>query len=100
MRTRSFWGAMASAIIGGLFAATLLTLLLPPVLYAAWFPIKEPADERQVAVTTPAAGAGPLRRNFATGDPAGEAPLGWTGAGKQAHFNDTAGGDHGKCAGK
>jgi Cu/Ag efflux pump CusA len=34
--------------IGGLFVATLLTLSFLPVLYAAWFRIKEPAQERQV----------------------------------------------------
>ena len=33
---------MACAIIGGLFVATLLTLLLRPTLYVAWFRIKEP----------------------------------------------------------
>jgi multidrug efflux pump subunit AcrB len=30
-----FWGPMAYAIIGGLFVATLLTLLFLPVLYVA-----------------------------------------------------------------
>jgi hypothetical protein len=33
---------MAYAIIGGLFGATLRTLLFLPVLYVAWFCIKEP----------------------------------------------------------
>jgi len=38
--TRSdFFGPMAVAIIGGLFVATLLTLLFLPALYAAWFRI-------------------------------------------------------------
>jgi multidrug efflux pump len=46
-----FWGPMAYAIIGGLFVATLLTLLFLPALYVAWFRIKEPAKERQVGVT-------------------------------------------------
>jgi multidrug efflux pump subunit AcrB len=41
-----FWWAMAYAIIGGLFVATLLTLLFLPALYVAWFRIKEPAKER------------------------------------------------------
>jgi multidrug efflux pump subunit AcrB len=49
-----FWGPMAYAIIGGLFVATLLTLLFLPALYVAWFRIKEPARERPVEVTEPA----------------------------------------------
>jgi len=40
-----FWGPMAYAIIGGLFVATLLTLLFLPALYVAWFRIKEPRRE-------------------------------------------------------
>lgn len=36
--TRSvFWGPMAMSIMGGLIAATVLTLLFVPALYAAWF---------------------------------------------------------------
>lgn len=35
-----FWGPMAVAIMGGLFVATLLTLLFLPALYAAWFKVK------------------------------------------------------------
>ena len=46
-----FWGPMAYAIIGGLFVATLLTLLFLPALYVAWFRIKEPRKEREVGVT-------------------------------------------------
>jgi multidrug efflux pump len=39
--TRSdFFGPMAVAIMGGLFVATLLTLLFLPALYAAWFKVK------------------------------------------------------------
>jgi multidrug efflux pump len=49
-----FWGPMAYAIIGGLFVATLLTLLFLPALYVAWFRIKEPAKERQVGAQEPA----------------------------------------------
>ena len=37
-----FWRPMAYAIIGGLFVATLLTLLFLPALYVAWFRVKEP----------------------------------------------------------
>src|SRR6516165_4842124 len=45
-----FWGPMAYAIIGGLFVATLLTLLFLPALYVAWFRVKEPVKERQASV--------------------------------------------------
>ena len=33
----AFWGPMAFTIMGGLFAATFLTLLFLPALYALWF---------------------------------------------------------------
>jgi len=48
-----FWGPMAYAIIGGLFIATLLTLLFLPALYVAWFCIKEPAREQRAPVKEP-----------------------------------------------
>ncbi len=35
----TFWGPMAIAIAGGLFGATVLTLLVLPVMYATWFKI-------------------------------------------------------------
>ncbi|HMA11911.1 MAG TPA: efflux RND transporter permease subunit [Steroidobacteraceae bacterium] len=35
-----FWGPMAVAVMGGLIAATLLTLFFLPALYAAWFRVK------------------------------------------------------------
>jgi len=39
-----FWGPMATAIMGGLVVATVLTLLALPAMYAAWFRVKrEPA---------------------------------------------------------
>lgn len=38
-----FFGPMAVAIAGGLFAATILTLLVLPVMYAAWFRVKSDA---------------------------------------------------------
>jgi multidrug efflux pump len=42
--TRSvFWGPMAWAIMGGLFVATLLTLLFLPALYASWYGARRPA---------------------------------------------------------
>jgi multidrug efflux pump subunit AcrB len=34
---------MAFAIMGGLTVATLLTLIILPALYVAWFRVKEPA---------------------------------------------------------
>ena len=37
-----FWGPMAYAMIGGIVAATLLTLFFLPALYVAWFRVKEP----------------------------------------------------------
>lgn len=39
----SFWGPMATAIMGGLLVATVLTLLSFPAMYAAWFRVKRPA---------------------------------------------------------
>jgi multidrug efflux pump len=45
-----FWGPMAYAIIGGLFVATLLTLLFLPALYVAWFRIKEPRKQPEVGL--------------------------------------------------
>jgi multidrug efflux pump subunit AcrB len=38
-----FWGPMAFAIMGGLFVATILTLIVLPALYITWFRVKEPA---------------------------------------------------------
>ncbi len=35
-----FWGPMAIVIMGGLFIATLLTLLFLPALYAVWFNVQ------------------------------------------------------------
>jgi len=39
----NFWGPMATAIMGGLLVATVLTLLSFPAMYAAWFRVKRPA---------------------------------------------------------
>jgi multidrug efflux pump subunit AcrB len=36
-----FWGPMAITIMGGLFVATLLTLLVVPALYALWFRVHD-----------------------------------------------------------
>ncbi|OLU35280.1 ACR family transporter [Pseudomonas sp. PA15(2017)] len=42
-----FWGPMAYAMIGGIFSATLLTLLFLPALYVAWYRIEEPNGEQR-----------------------------------------------------
>ena len=48
--TRSdFFGPMAVSIMGGLFVATLLTLLFLPALYAAWFRISPDTPAKIVA---------------------------------------------------
>ncbi len=44
-----FWGPMAVAIMGGLIVATVLTLLALPAMYAAWFRVKPPEQERAAA---------------------------------------------------
>ena len=36
----TFWGPMAVAISGGLLGATVMTLLVLPTMYAAWFKVK------------------------------------------------------------
>jgi multidrug efflux pump len=44
-----FWGPMAITIMGGLFVATVLTLLVVPALYALWFRVgREEALDRTV----------------------------------------------------
>jgi multidrug efflux pump subunit AcrB len=56
-----FWGPMAITIMGGLFVATVLTLLVVPALYAMWFRVRVdeilddtvPAVERDRAAWTP-----------------------------------------------
>jgi multidrug efflux pump subunit AcrB len=40
-----FWGPMSYAIMGGLLAATVLTLIFLPALYLVWFRVREPANE-------------------------------------------------------
>jgi multidrug efflux pump subunit AcrB len=47
--TDVFWGPMAFAIMGGLFVATILTLIVLPALYVALYRIKEPADKLAAA---------------------------------------------------
>jgi multidrug efflux pump subunit AcrB len=59
-----FWGPMAITIMGGLFVATVLTLLVVPALYAMWFRVRvdepvaasigpEPADQSGWAAAGP-----------------------------------------------
>ena len=38
-----FWGPMAVAMMGGLFVATILTLIFLPALYASWYRVPRPA---------------------------------------------------------
>ncbi|HEY4167851.1 MAG TPA: efflux RND transporter permease subunit [Reyranella sp.] len=45
-----FWGPMAFAIMGGLFVATVLTLIVLPALYVALYRIKEPSPKATAAV--------------------------------------------------
>ena len=48
--TRSvFWGPMAWSIMGGLFVATLLTLVFLPALYASWYGAKRPVQHETLA---------------------------------------------------
>jgi multidrug efflux pump subunit AcrB len=44
-----FWGPMAVAIMGGLFVATMLTLVFLPTLYYAWFRREDAAGTRDTA---------------------------------------------------
>ena len=44
-----FWGPMAVTIMGGLFVATILTLLVVPALYALWFRVREDEAVQEAA---------------------------------------------------
>ena len=50
-----FWGPMAVAIAGGLFGATILTLLVLPTMYATWYKIypQVPTNEIEGHKVTP-----------------------------------------------
>lgn len=48
-----FWGPMAYAMIGGIFSATLLTLLFLPALYVAWYRIREDDAQDEPARNRP-----------------------------------------------
>ena len=50
-----FWGPMAFAIMGGLLAGTLLTLVFLPALYVAWYGddrAREPVEAAAASATT------------------------------------------------
>ena len=47
-----FWGPMAVAIAGGLFIATILTLIVLPVMYAAWYKAVPAYAERPAIIST------------------------------------------------
>ena len=49
-----FWGPMAYSIMGGLIAATLLTLWFLPAFYVLWFRIREPKPGEVPVARTPA----------------------------------------------
>ena len=55
-----FWGPMAITIMGGLFVATVLTLLVVPALYALWFRVRR--DEPAAAPAGDATEPDPLDR--------------------------------------
>jgi len=42
-----FWGPMAVAMMGGLFVATVLTLIFLPALYASWYRVPRPAGQQR-----------------------------------------------------
>ena len=44
-----FWGPMAITMMGGLFVATILTLLVVPALYSLWFRVR--SDETLDTIT-------------------------------------------------
>ncbi|WP_378952983.1 efflux RND transporter permease subunit [Pelosinus sp. sgz500959] len=44
----TFWGPMAVAIGGGLLGATVMTLLVLPTMYAAWFKVKPEIEPNKV----------------------------------------------------
>jgi multidrug efflux pump len=51
--TTVFWGPFAVAVIGGLAAATIMTLIFLPALYVLWFKVKEPESPCGGLATAP-----------------------------------------------
>jgi multidrug efflux pump subunit AcrB len=49
-----FWGPMAYAMIGGIFAATFLTLFFLPALYVGWYGIRDPSLKTKERALVPA----------------------------------------------
>jgi multidrug efflux pump len=47
-----FWGPMAITIMGGLFIATVLTLIVVPALYALWFRVRADEDATSAPATS------------------------------------------------
>jgi multidrug efflux pump subunit AcrB len=47
-----FWGPMSYAIMGGLLAATVLTLIFLPALYVAAFRVQEPRNDQSITPRT------------------------------------------------
>ena len=47
LASSTFWGPMAVTIAGGLFAATVLTLIVLPVMYAAWYKAEPPHPDNE-----------------------------------------------------
>jgi len=56
-----FWGSMAVTLIGGTLGGTILTLVFLPALYALWYRITPPKNEKADAVqgATPPTNAQP-----------------------------------------
>lgn len=52
--TEVFWGPMAFAMMGGIIAGTMLTLIFLPALYVAWFRISPPERDSDASVEQPA----------------------------------------------
>jgi len=47
-----FWGAMAVSIAAGLFGATILTLLVLPTMYAAWYKVEPESGQNTITEHT------------------------------------------------
>lgn len=48
LTTSVFWGPMAVAMAGGLAVATVLTLIVLPVMYAAWYRVNRPFETSEI----------------------------------------------------
>jgi multidrug efflux pump len=47
-----FWGPMAVAMSGGIFVGTVLTLLVLPVIYAAWYRVGPVKNDGELSVSS------------------------------------------------